>query len=186
MNAPTRFLSLLLPLLLVACSGQPSQEREALKEQIAALQSDVERLQRDLGTLRSFVHAVRRLDGLDKVAFLTPGTEGYSLVTSDLGKLTVAISNVTPYANGSKVTLELGNLTSATIEGLKAKIEWGPLDQSGVPDEGSTRSRDIVLKEKLISGSWTRADVILERIAPTELGFVRLVDVGHRGVVLRR
>lgn len=172
-------------LLLSGCSGR-DQEVSALQEQVATLQKDVKTLQSELEGLRTFVHVVRRLDGMEKVAYLTPGAEGYVVVSSDVGKLTVSIANVVPYANGSKVTLQIGNLTAATIDGLKAKIEWGPVDQSGAPDEGTTRSREVSFKEKLASGSWTNTDVILERVPPAELGFIRLVDVGHRGVVLRR
>ncbi|RYF02141.1 MAG: DUF3251 domain-containing protein [Comamonadaceae bacterium] len=171
--------------VLAGCSGGEG-ETTALKNDISTLQQETKQLRTELSDLRTFVHTMRRIDGMDKVAFLTPGSEGYTVVTSDLGKLTVSIANVVPYANGSKVTLQIGNLTAGSIEGLKAKIEWGTLDQSGLPDLGSTRSRDVVLKDKLVSGSWTNSDVVLERIAPTELGFVRLVDVGHRGVILRR
>ena len=63
----------------------------------------------------------------DGAAYLTPGAEGYSVVRADLGALTVKIDNVEPYANGSRITLQIGNLTSATINGAKAKMDWAAL-----------------------------------------------------------
>ncbi len=153
---------------------------------VTALETKMTALESELTNLKEKIELQQMLSGWDKVAYLTPGAEGYSLVKSDLGNLTVSIVNVRPYANGSKITLQFGNLTSATIDGLKTKLEWGPVDKDGMPKNAESKSRDVVFNEPLISGSWTNSDVVLEGIPPTDLGFVRLRDVGHRGVKLRR
>jgi hypothetical protein len=107
-------------------------------------------------------------------------------VKSDLGVLTVSIANIAPYANGSKVTLQFGNLSAATIDGLKAKLEWGSVDKNGRPNNENAKSRDVSFNEPLMSGSWTNSNIVLEGVPPQALGFIRLRDVGHHGVKLRR
>jgi len=164
-------------LLLVSCS-QDSRVPN-LQSRVTALEDEVRQLKLQISTNEVF----RDWEG---VAYLTPGSEGYSLVKSDLGSLTVSLDNIQPYANGSKVTLRFGNLMAATINGLKAKIEWGSLDKKGIPNNQDAKSREVIFQESLQSGSWTNANVVLEGVPPSELGFVRLREVGHRGVSLRR
>ena len=123
--------------------------------------------------------------GWDEVAYLTPGSDGYALVKMDLGKLTVSFANVVPYANGSKVSLMFGNLTSATIDGLKAKIEWGSVDEKGMPKNSDAKSRDIKLTESLLPGAWNKTDLVLEGVPPAALGFLRVRDVGHQAIRMR-
>ncbi|WP_255990721.1 DUF3251 domain-containing protein [Chitinolyticbacter albus] len=170
-------LVIVTALLLVGCDSSTKA---------ASLEKKVEALEKQLGDLQQKVEIQQMVSGLDKVAFLTPGSDGYSVVKSDLGNLTVSIADIQPYANGSKITLLFGNLTAATIDGLKTKLEWGSIDKSGMPNSAEAKSRDVTFNEPLISGSWTKSDVVLEGIPPADLGFVRLQDVGHRGVRLRR
>jgi hypothetical protein len=153
---------------------------------VQTLENKVASLEKELADLKQTIELNQMVSGWDKVAYLTPGSDGYSLVKSDLGVLTVSIANIAPYANGSKVTLQFGNLSAATIDGLKAKLEWGAVDKNGMPNNENAKSRDVSFNESLISGSWTNSNVVLEGVPPQDLGFVRLRDVGHRGVKLRR
>lgn len=170
--------------LLASCSGD--SRVPGLEAQVKNLDSKVTALEGDIKQLKGQVSISETLTNLDGIAFMTPGSNGYSLIKTDLGSLTVSLKNIQPYANGSKVTLQFGNLTAATIDGLNAKLDWGSLDKSGMPNNQDAKSRDVTFNESLQSGSWTNTQVVLEGIPPTELGFVRLRDVGHRGVRLRR
>ena len=89
-----------------------------------------------------------------------------------------------PYATGSKVSLQFGNLTSARIDGLRAKLEWGRVDDSGAarttrPSPGKSSS-----PSRRWPGAWTQADLVLAGVPPDELGFVRLKEVDHSGIGL--
>jgi predicted oxidoreductase len=161
-------------------------ENSEISTKLTELETKIITLETELNDVKQKIEFQQMLNGWDKEAYLTPGSEGYSLIKSDLGNLTVSIVNVLPYANGSKITLQFGNLTSATIDGLKTKLEWGPVDKDGLPMNEKTKSRDVVFNESLISGSWTNSDVVLEGIPPTDLGFVKLQNVTHRGVRLHR
>jgi hypothetical protein len=94
--------------------------------------------------------------------------------------------NVQPYANGTRVTLRFGNLLSATINGAKAKLEWGSVDAKGSPKNESAQSREVSFTESLRAGAWTNVQVVLEGVPATELGFVRVRDLTHVGINLLR
>ncbi len=183
--------TVLYAILLTSC-GQDSRV-PPLETQVTKLESQVNNLDSKVTTLEAEVKQLNEQISMSKVfkdiegiAFMTPGTDGYSIIKSDLGSLTVSLTNIQPYANGSKVTLQFGNLTAATIDGLKTTLEWGSLDKDGLPNNQEAKSREVIFNESLPSGSWTNSQVVLEGIPPIELGFVRLRDVGHRGVKLRR
>jgi hypothetical protein len=166
-------------LLLCLASCAPQDKR------VSALESKVAGLEKQIEELKFQVELQSTMGNWDQVAYLTPGSSGYGVVKMDLGHLTVSLANILPYANGSKISLVFGNLTSATIDGLKAKIEWGSVDQKGMPKNAEAKSRDISLTESLFPGAWNKTEVVLEGVPPTALGFVRIRDVGHNGVRLR-
>ena len=173
----SRIITLSALLMLLAACNQDSRV-EPLEAKVAALEKELEQLQFQ-------VRLQNQVKDWDQVAYLTPGSDGYAAVKMDLGYLTVNLANIAAYANGSKVSLTFGNLTSATIDGLKAKIEWGSVDEKGLPKNEEAKSREIKLTESLYSGAWNKADVVLEGIPPTALGFVRVREITHQGIRLR-
>jgi hypothetical protein len=68
----------------------------------------------------------------------------------------------------------------------KTTLEWGKVDEKGLPENDKAKSRDVTFNEALPAGAWTISDLILDGIPPSELGFVRLKQVTHRGIGLRR
>jgi len=182
-----KFGALSIAFLMVAtsCDDAGDETRDAaLSKQLIELKTEVDGLRRDVETLRQESATTDAMKRLEEVAYLTPGAEGYSLVTTDLGRMTVSLADVQPYANGSRVKLNFGNLTSATITGAKATLEWGSVDEKGMPQTASTRSREIRFTESLRAGAWTYVPVVLEGVPPSELGFVRIKEVGHTGILL--
>lgn len=114
---------------LLACG--PATDRAAVStqqadrdERFAALSARVDSLSHEITRERT-TRAVDALKTLGEgIAYLTPGSADYSAVRSDLGILTVGLTNVQPYANGSRITLRIGNTTSAKINGAKMTINW--------------------------------------------------------------
>ena len=169
-------LCLLFCFLISACDEHRLDKAEkdlaTLQQQVAELkgQREWDELTRDWG----------------KVAYLTPGAEGYSTVGFDLGVLTVQLSDVKPYANGCKVTLTFGNTLSSSIDGLTATIDWGKVNGKGVADNSSAKSKDMTFSQPLRGGTWTPIEVVLDEIPPAELGFVRVKNIHHTGIRLVR
>jgi hypothetical protein len=117
---------------------------------------------------------------------LTPGESGFSPISTELGTVTVSLKDITAYANGAKVLLEFGNTTNATMFGLKAKIEWGKVDENRMPIRKSTRSREVNLIESIRPGAWASTKVILDGVPPTDLGLVQVRDLSFSSISLLR
>jgi hypothetical protein len=83
------------------------------------------------------------------------------------------------------VTLKFGNVLSSAIDGLTATIEWGRVNDKGVADNSSAKSKDVPFNQTLQEGAWTEIPVVLEGLPPAELGFVRLSKIHHTGIRLR-
>jgi outer membrane murein-binding lipoprotein Lpp len=178
-----------LLVLLSGCAGR--DELTAAQQQVADLKKASDALKADLAALRTEFdelkgeHALEQImKDIDTEAFLNPGAEGYAVIQTDLGRMTVKIQNIEPYANGSRVKLMFGNLTSATVNGAKATIEWGSVTAKGMADNATAKQRKVTFNESLRAGAWTTVTVVLEGVPPTSLGFVRVKEFGHTGVSL--
>lgn len=167
---------------LFGCDSAPS-EAEADR---LALRADVDALKSEIGTIKGERALEKIWDGIEKIAFLTPGSDGYSAIAFDLGVLTVQLVDVKPYASGSKITLKFGNVLSASVNGLKAKIDWGKVNENGTALNETTKSKEVTFTETLRHGSWTAVSVVLDGIPPNELGFVRVSGLQHTGIQLTR
>lgn len=176
-------MAIVAALISSGCDQSTSAETESRLTE-ATFEAQV--LQEKVDGLQQKIEMMDLFRTMERVAFLKPGDEGYSVIQSDIGLLTVALEDIKPYANGSKVTLNFGNTTAATINGLNAKIDWGSVGEDGTPINEKVKSREVKFNETLRSGAWTRANVVLEGIPPTELGFIRLRDVGHSSIRLSK
>ncbi len=161
-----------------------SQQRQltALRQEVDALGSELNEVKNNQNSLQ----LDKMIRDFQNVAYLQPGDTGYSVVPFDLGSLTVQLSDVKPYANGSKIELKFGNPLSSSINGLKATVQWGRVDAKGSPDNKSEKSKDFTFTETLRSGAWTTVSVVLDGVPPNELGFVRISAVSHTGISLGR
>src|SRR5437870_3830300 len=107
-----RLLSLLLLLVALSSCERVSNLEQTNKElaaKIDSAQKEVDSLKEKVRNLESDHELEKVLKDLDSVAFLTPGSDGYTVVKTDLGALTVSLENIVPYANGSQITLRFGN-----------------------------------------------------------------------------
>jgi hypothetical protein len=160
---------------MLSCSDAGVQKK--LDEQgaeIQVLKAELESLKLD-----------EKLRKLDQIAILSTSEKGYSAISTDLGVITVTLDDVQPYATGSKVILRFGNLTSASFTDPKAKIDWGPVDEKGYPDNAKAKTKDLDFIKPLPPGEWTSFDVILDGVSPSSLGFVRVHDFTNDRIGLR-
>lgn len=170
--------------LLVGCSEQSGLTKANLQKQIDGLTFQIEELKTQLNAQKLDRSLNELREELSKFAYLTPGADGYSLVTYDLGVLTVKIKDVQPYASGSRVTLQFGNPLSSTVTGLKLSIDWGKVSSDGVAQSQTQKTKQLTLTQELNGGAWTSIPVVLDGLPPADLGFVRVHDVEHSSVRL--
>lgn len=175
-----------LALGILTLSGCESSDLRVpeLQSEIMALKNQVDDLKSQLAEQERNHNREKLLASFDKIAYLTTGSEGYSVVSYDLGALTVQLADVKPYANGSKATLKFGNPLAATVTGLKLTIDWGKVDSNNLPDNSSNRSKELTLSQEIRSGAWSSVPIVLDGIPSNELGFVRVREVTHTGVRL--
>ena len=174
--------------LVLGCHA-PNPSAQLQAEQLATMRQEIDAVKAELDELKS-KQATLDLDNLikdfDRIAYMRPGDSGYSTVRYDLGVLTVELADITPYANGSKVSLKFGNPLSSTVNGLQATLEWGRTDENGSPENNSAKSKSVTFTESLRPGAWTTVSVVLDGVPPTDLGFVRIKGVTHTGILLSR
>lgn len=164
-----------IPLIaFLALTGCGNAENE---QQLADLKRQVEVLESRMTLLGE--------ENWSNYAYMTPGNDGYSIIKSDLTPLTVALADIKPYANGSKVKLTFGNISAARIDGLSARIEWGTVNAQGLPDNENQKQREVTLKESLLPGAWSNSEFVLEGVPPADLGFVRVRNLTHRAISLK-
>jgi len=169
---------IVFPVIAILMGACTSDNKIAnLEKEIASLKGKVDSLEQ----ARSWDDIIK---DIDSIAYLTPGLEGYSIVQTDLGRMTVSLEDVQAYANGSRIKLRIGNLTSATVNGANATIEWGSVNDKGTPIYESTKAREVTFTQSLRPGAWTTISVVLTGVPPVQLGFVRIKKFSHSGLVM--
>ena len=171
-------------LFLQSCGNDPrvtnlQNQVQDLKKTVTELKDTVDQLKGD----NSVNEFVRDSEG---VAYLTPGDSGYSTIksTSNFGFLTVSLTNVEPYANGSRIKLKFGNPTNATLADVSATIDWGSVDAKGSPLNDQEKTKTVEFREKFNAGHWIFVTVVLEGVPPTSLGFVRVRELKNKAIIL--
>lgn len=173
-------ISLLLAMLLVACN-----KNDAAKPVDEGSPKPTESPKKSLDDRVNDLELDKLFRTWDKIAYLKIGGEGYSLIQFDLGVLTIKIKDVQPYANSSKVQLEIGNPLGATITGLKMTVQWGSTNEKGHVLE-ELGSKEVTVDKNILAGSWNSVNITLDSTDPKKLGFVRIRDVSHTGIILTK
>lgn len=159
---------------------------EAVSTQLAELSAELAKAQRQQALLLERVgnaeRTLRSYAPKSRVEF-DPSESSYLRVDGDLGSFAVAISDVRPFADGVRVTLKLGNLSSATYSGATLRMEYGPRAPSGKGtdpvDAAATwlealQEREEKVSAKLGPGRWNPIQVTLPKIDPKEFGYLAI------------
>lgn len=177
LNFAAAIAAALLGGLLAGCSD--NSRVVALEARLTALEADLQQVKAQLD-----VNEVSK--DWAGTAYLTPGSEGHSLLKTDLGPLVVSLKGVQAHALGTRVSFQFGNLTAASIDGLKARLYWVPADKNGKRSNQEAKSREVSFLQSMPSGSWTTSEVLIEGVQPSELGYIAVRDVAHQGLRLRK
>ena len=172
--------TILLALTLIACNKKDS-EKDLQSNPTSTSDSSKKSLDDRVGDLE----IDKLIRSLDRIAYLKIGGDGYSPIAFDLGVLTIKIKDVQPYANASKVQLEIGNPLGATITGLKMTVQWGSTNEKGYVLE-ELGGKEVTIEKNIIAGSWNSVNVTLDSTDPKKLGFIRVKDVSHTGIILTK
>jgi len=166
--------------LLVGCAKkEPDTNNADLVKVIADLKVEVE-------SLKSAEELRKLVSNIETVAFLRVGTTAFSSLKTDIGTITVNISDIKPYANGSKVKLTFGNPLNADLTGVKFVIDYGELNEDKYQSikEGTERTKEISLNKELKKGTWNKEEIILEGLSDKKLGYVKIHDLTFTQIYL--
>ena len=105
----------------------------------------------------------------------------YLRLDSTSGFFVVSLKDITPYLDGFRVTLEVGNLTSARYVGFKLNATWGPrFDYSKYSAEAyqkwesQKQTNSFPYTDPIVTATWNKVDLILPSTSSSQLGFINV------------
>ena len=168
-------------LALASCNNNPNRDGHETLDAITGM-----RLNRIEERLIDVESQTSQLSGEGR-AFLTPSGKGYSFIKSDIGMLTFELTGVKPYADGSRITLKIGNPTSAKITSLEMNLRWGPVNEKGLMIyDPPPREMKHVVADPIAPSSWNIVTVDLGGIPPSKFGQLIVENVSATGMTLTK
>lgn len=167
------------------------KEVASLKQQVATLAIRLTSLESDLATYKSTQEFDKELSKRDSVMLDPSNPQGYSRLDTANGWFLISLKSAEVYLDGYKLTLNIGNPSSATYTGLKIKTKWNSSydwthysESSFKVWQAAMRSKDDDLTDALQPGAWNSVEIILPQTKPTELSYVQ-VSIETNTVSLR-
>jgi hypothetical protein len=142
-------------------------------------QARLDRIEKRLSDLE--VEDIATRMKLRSMALLQPASKGFQAISTEAGSIAVSLQNVQPYGNGSRVELDVGNLTSATINDITADVSWGTVTDKGFADKELGKREKANLEGGFPAGNWRRYILDIPAVAPAKLGYIEIENVsfGH-------
>jgi len=108
---------------------------------------------------------------------LDPTSEGFQRLDTTLGSLVVSVKSVTPYLDGYKVDISIGNPMDMDFNGFVLSCQWGLAPKIGANyDEiqKSQKSQDFQRTEVLLAGHWNPVELIIAPATTDEIKNLRI------------
>ena len=166
MNNRQSILALLISGVLVAGCNQgsttpaatPNTSQQPTATPTSELTEQIKKLRSDLFILQFRVSALESGE-----ATVSTEEEGYGVAKTKFGPLTISTRGATPYLDGFKVKLRIGNLTNANFNGAKLNVVWGPpFDEKNIEEwNKNQRKKEIDLTTRFLSGVFTDVEIAL-------------------------
>ncbi len=172
----TRCLKLILAgslFTLTACAAQKevrqvSNEVQAMNQQMNKLSQQSVKL-----TQQNALNA-----SSTSGAYLLPDSKAAAQLDSQIGTLTMTLSNVVATNNGTRATLTIHGGNSAPLPAFSGKVEWGQL-QGTLENyqEVNVQTHPINVPKSVLVPSDVDIPLDLPGITPDQLGFIRVHDI---------
>lgn len=183
-----RIVILLMALTLSGCrldldaAKELGELRQVVQEQrkaIEALQAANTKLTTDLDSVKlssQFNAGMIRVLFNEDTADLDLTDKNFSTVRTSLGTFLISVQDVSPFANGLKVKMHIGNPQAMTYPGIKIKASWtNASSKSGAPIE-----KEIDWSQSLLPGAWNRVEMVLSPADPKDIENVKISIVPSR------
>jgi len=175
---------ILLPICLSACtppSSPPAPQTEpkadALAARVAALEEKLEAVNQ--GSLQDIAR-IYKLETRYHEAQFDPSEPKFQRIDTNVGSFAVSVDDVSPFGDGVKVKISLGNLSSASASGVTLHLTYGPRQVESEDPKvnlawlNKLKSKDAEITERLLPGSWNPVSIVLPGIDPKEFGYISI------------
>jgi hypothetical protein len=186
---------LILVVSLIACAGISCSTDKATDARIRSLEETVAQLKSDVGTLQFSDELEKTLGPVPKEAVVDPTEKGFSIATSRNGHFLVACDDATPYLDGYRIHLRVGNVHDIVYKGFNLSCKYGarspemPASDPGATSlattqaqrewreayarwENSLKTKYVSFTDELKPGTWNRVELVLAPVNPGELGYL--------------
>lgn len=173
-----------------AATAPVSQKQiDELKAEIASLRSQLQKSEAEVVGLQ---FRVSTLESAHQSVVLDLASPSYQRLDTDTGMFLISVANVTPYLDGYKISLNIGNPSFAQYNGFKLKAKWNHTyswdkytAESYSKWDKATREKETSFTDSLNGGTWNKVDLILPATAADELGYF-VVSMETNTIVLYR
>jgi hypothetical protein len=172
------FIAVIFCLLPAGCEQyNPNKQAEKIEKQnkeITALKEDLEQL-RELVRLHSYT-SLKVERNINEMAIFTPSDKGYQPINTSAGPLLIALRDIKKYANGYKLTFEVGNPTLAKFGSSTAIILYGKsYDKSTDYNEWESNLKKLTvpINKEIIPGVWNKVVAVLSPAKEDDLEYIR-------------
>ncbi|OPY81803.1 MAG: hypothetical protein A4E65_00992 [Syntrophorhabdus sp. PtaU1.Bin153] len=140
--------------MVLGCGRQTSTTAQSpVKKE--PLEQKVDRLQRELYVLKA------QVDNLNNTpAYVDTVDKGYAIAQTEYGAFAVSCSTLSPYLDGYKVSVDVGNLTNAMLRGAKIRLHWG---------EDLSKIKEFRVVNTFPPGRITKLELIMTPAKPEEI-----------------
>lgn len=112
-------------------------------------------------------------------AELNISRDAYQRVDDSTGtSFLVRLVRAESYLNGYKITVAIGNITTATFNGCDLTVRWGTREPKGIDEwiawRKTVRTKDEHVTEDLNPGRWNEVEMIILPAKADELSFLEL------------
>lgn len=159
-----------LAIMLSGCSDPSAKTDSVSQADIQEIKTDVEDIQEQVKLLALRLNLQ---NSFGTSVLLEPSDEGFSVLKTQFGTVTVTMDEIKPHGNSTRINLRFGNATSAALHDVTVKLDWGKADKDGLR-EAAIGSKEFKVLSPLRPGRWTTEVITLDRVTAQELAFVNV------------
>lgn len=173
------FLFVLVPL---GCSAAGSKNPETRPTQ-KTVDQQIEDLKRQLSELNIKVLTSEIENKRFKNVTLDPSVKGYGRVDTSAGFFLVSLEDAVPYVDGYKITINVGNPSTATYSGIKVDLKHGKRfdikDISKDPKlydqwKKGLKERTFNISKELKPGTWNKVDLVVAPAKGEDIAYLEM------------
>lgn len=161
-----------------ASEPKSDQAADAMTARIVALEKQIATLQSSNSFLSYLV--TQKRNKYDSIQ-LDPSDHNFQQLDGSVSTFLVILEDASPYLNGYRMKLSIGNPSNATFSNVSLKIRWGNAYDFKSYDkdkyekwQNSIKEKEITLTDDLKPGAWNTVTVDLVPCAASETGFLEL------------